>query len=231
MAIQAPVTQRAHEEAIAWFRARLPMTPDEFEALDESARRHAFKIAGVSQLKMVQSIFDDLDRAIANGESFDDFRRRVRLKLLRAWGRANPHRIEAIFRTETQKAYMAGRYRQLTSPAVKNLRPFWQFVNGFDGKSPICAERAGKLIAHQDDPVWNDNYPPLHVNCRSSVRALRRSDVERKGGPSNPLSEGEARSTPQVGFGARPHPTEFGDQAEPDLSAVDPELIQSFEAK
>ncbi len=216
-------TPRLFEQALRWFRQRTVTTDAEFDALEERARRRAFRIAGVSQLGMVQSVFDDIERAIRNGEDYDDFRKRVRLKLLRAWGTSQPYRIEAIFRTEIQKAYQAGRWRTLRSTPVRNLRPFWMFDAILDSRtSAICRNHNG-TIRHQDDPYWDNYYPPLHVNCRSGVRALRRSDVARRGGVTDDVPTVPA----QNGFGGPPDDA----PEEPDLTNVDEVLQQEFRAK
>lgn len=206
MAVGAPANLRLYEDALRWFRSRTALTPSEFEKLDLAARRKAFSIAGVTQLGMVQSVFDDIERSIAAGESYDQFRKRVRLKLLRAWGKSKPYRIEAIFRTEIQKSYQAGRWKQLRTQAVRNLRPFWIFDAILDSRtSAVCRAHDG-TIRHLDDPYWFENYPPLHVNCRSGVRSLRRSDVAKRGGPSLQLPN----VPPQSGFGDAP--TEEGEE-------------------
>ena len=62
------------EDAIAWFRERVPMTPDEWDALTLVARQKAFKVAGVTQLRVVEEVWQALDDAMVNGTALRQFR-------------------------------------------------------------------------------------------------------------------------------------------------------------
>lgn len=87
------------DEAIAFFRARVPMPPEQWEALEQAARERAFKVAGVAQLDVLNSVWLALDDAIARGATIEEFRELVEPTLTEAWQGtvANPGaRVECL---------------------------------------------------------------------------------------------------------------------------------------
>lgn len=190
------------EEAIDWFLARTIIPAHQRRRLVERAKPRAFWISGVAQLSVVQDVFDQIRKALDNGEPYQDFKRRVRQQLGSAWGGDNPPRIETIFRNAVQSSYNAGRFRQMNAPSVARLRPYWMYDAILDSRtSPYCRP-IHKTILPADHPFWNTHVPPLHHRCRSSIRALRTEQAEQKGiSPNAPPVE------PQAGFGRAPDDT------------------------
>ncbi len=225
---RAPVSPKAVDDAVAFFEQRVAVTPEQLKRLRGSAKDRAFTVANAAQLELVQSVLDSISRSVRDGTGFDQFRKEVRTKLLRAWGRANPHQIEAIWRTEVQRAFTAGRFRQLTQQNAINLRPFWIFDAVLDSRTSAICKSNNNTIRRWDDAYWDDHYPPLHFNCRSNVRAMRRSDVAAAGGPT-PKRKANRVEEPAKGFGKSPGAT-FKD-AKPDLSKADKALLKSFKRK
>lgn len=208
------------EEAIEWFRKRVPLLDSEWEALTEAARKHAFRVAGATRIDMVASVMEAIESALTNGDSLADFKEPVGQMLTDSWGGSvddPPWRLETIFRTNTQSAYAAGRHKQMSDPVVKKHRPYWQLDAVIDkGTTDVCKEAHG-VILPQDHPWWNGHYPPLHFNCRSSVRSLRKSQAEARGITTSPPDV-----KAQEGFGSRPSigewepdPNDYPDELKP----------------
>jgi SPP1 gp7 family putative phage head morphogenesis protein len=204
------------EEALAAFRARVPITDDELaELLDEETER-AFWVAGITQADIVAQVFDAIDRAIEEGTTFDEFESDVSDALERSWGAEIPGRLETIFRTNLAGAYNRGRYRILTHPAVKRERPYWRLdVIDDDRTSDICEELIDTVLP-QDDPFWSSHYPPLHHACRTHISALTEEEAAEAGGPTD-APDVEADD----GFGALPG----DDDWTPDLSGYPEDLV------
>lgn len=91
----------------------------------------------------------------------------------RAW------RLDTIFRTNIQTAYNVGRYKQLQDAA--DILPYWQYSAVNDSRTrPAHAAMDGKIF-RQDDPIWDEWYPPNGFNCRCSVIAVSQAEAERQG--------------------------------------------------
>ncbi len=213
-----PADPDAFPQAIRWFRSRLIMSDEEFAALEDASYERAFTVAGVAQLDLVTEVWEALDRAIAQGETFGDFQGAVADKLAAAWGGEQPWRVETIFRTNVQSAYSAGRWQQMQAPAVMAARPFRRYSAIFDQREcPICAELDG-AVRPADDAWWRTHNPPMHFNCRCHVVTLSKAEAEAEGvdpsGPSVDAAEG---------FGGAPSET---DDWQPDLSEYPGPLVR-----
>jgi len=214
------------EEALRFFLQRVILTDDELDALNSRARMQSWWFSGGDELRLVQDVFDEIAKALNTGEAFGDFKKRVSAKLASAWGGANPHRVETIWINAMQRAYSGGRYRQLTKPVMKRMRPFWEYDAVLDGRTTtICKERDGKVVA-QDDPWWDSNYPPLHHRCRSGVRALTKRQAKRKGITTGPNFD----ERPQDGFGASPK-NDMSATVKPDMRKYDAQLADKMRDK
>jgi SPP1 gp7 family putative phage head morphogenesis protein len=191
------------EEALRWFRGRVPMTDAAFAALSVEAQRRAFTLAGVAALTVVSDVWRSLDATLAAGRTLRDFKRDVAPALLGEWQgsvAAPAWRMEVIFRNATQRAYVHGRVEQLRDPEVAPLRPVWMFDAVGDARtSAICTALDGTVLA-ASDPWWASHTPPCHHACRSTLRGLRASDPRAK------AAAGQAPPTvdAQKGFGELP---------------------------
>ncbi len=90
-----------------------------------------------------------------------------------------PRRIETIFRTNLQSAYMAGRLKAFE--ANTDDRPYWQYVAVMDAKTRPEHAALNGLVFKYDDPFWDTMTPPNDYNCRCRIRALTAEDVADQG--------------------------------------------------
>lgn len=198
MAFKSPADPAKFDEAVKWFRARLPMTDDEFAALDDVAHERAFTISGVRDLQVVTDVYAEIDKAIENGTPFAEFKKAVQEKLTAEWGSEDSRRIETIFRTNVQTAYSRGRKEQLLDPQVLSTRPFWIYDATLDSRTTDICRALNGTILPADDSFWGSHSPPNHFNCRSQIRSLRTSEAKRRGISEKPSVK------PQKGFDSNP---------------------------
>ncbi|WP_103035221.1 phage head morphogenesis protein [Castellaniella caeni] len=184
-------------EAIAYFEGLGYQVSRNAIQAYTAARARAFTITGVARLDILQDIKGGLERSLRNGTTFSTFQDEVHEQLRRrGWVRLDdgthadpatgevvarlpPHRLQTIFRTNTQSALMAGRYQQMMEGV--EIAPYWQYVAVMDERTrPSHAAANGRIFRH-DDPFWDSHFPPCDFNCRCSVRALRGRDLERRG--------------------------------------------------
>lgn len=173
--------------------------------------QQSFTVANVAKLDLLQNIRDLVRDAVegrlttdANGDTYKraipfqqfkkDFKRNI---ANRGWliiddevvapstgeiistRLGSTARLKTIYQTNVQTALNAGRY-QSQREVVADL-PNWQYVAIMDGvTTDRCRDLNGKVY-RADDPVWDRIYPPNHFRCRSRVRTLTDTMVERDG--------------------------------------------------
>ena len=217
------------EEAIAHFKKQLELTEEEIEELGEISERRGFFVSGVADLDLLTDVWDALDKALADGTGFDQFVDDIGERLETEWGGtvANPGwRQETIYRTNLQKSYNAGRYKQATDPDVIEDRPYWLFDATLDERTTEICEKCNGTIRPADDEWWAAHSPPLHFQCRSSFITLTEEQAESMGGAVDKPTHAKADD----GFGKSPdvddwepdvedYPDEFREQVEKVIGA------------
>lgn len=182
----AKPTARALDEALEWFRARVPVTDEEFRAIKARARKLSFSIAQIEQLRIVDSVQKSLERAIRDGVGLAKWKKEIGPALRRAWGPGRRNRagrvfnqgqrLELIYRNAMQGAYNAGRMRALRQPALRAVRPVWIYDAILDSRtSAICKSLDGTTLP-ADDPFWTTRTPPVHHACLVPGTAVLTSD-------------------------------------------------------
>lgn len=213
-------------EAVEWFRERVPLRKASWEKLTAEAKQRAFTVANVAQLDLIYDVHAALERALANGEDFEQFKTRIGEKLIAAWAgsvAAPARRLESIFRTNVQQAYAAGRYVQATDPVVLEDRPIWMFDAVSDkDTTPVCRESDGTILPAKH-PWWRTHLAPLHIKCRSGFITLTIEQAKALGG----ITKKPTSAEPSGGFGAPP----TAPQWEPDRSKYPKDLWDIFQSK
>ena len=165
----------------------------------------AFTVAKMTSATLLDDVRKSLDKAMAEGQGFQEWRKDIIPKLQGVWlgktygelwdgmtpaeqaGKTPPtpeerdrvikaSRLETIFRTNMFNAYAAGRYRQLKEDA--DIYPYWRYVTAKDSAvRPAHRALEGKVFK-ADDPFWSTHYPPNGFNCRCIVEAVDEYDLE-----------------------------------------------------
>lgn len=175
------------KEAVSYFRSKgHNVTWNWYEQLTDAHAR-AFTVAKAVRLDVLNTIRDEVDRAVHDGITRQEFTRTLapRLQKLGWWGKqivvdtegnaketelGSPRRLATIYNVNMRTAYNSGRYAQM----MNNVEdyPFWQYVAVMDGRTRPEHAALNGLVFRYDDPFWKTHYPPNGWNCRCRVRAL-----------------------------------------------------------
>lgn len=211
------------EEAISWFADRFPLTEELAAELADYAGPRAWTIAGVTQLEVVQFVHDELERAIADGIPFEEWQKTVEPRLTEAWGRRDSARMQTVFINATQQSYNAGRWAQMTDPSVLSLRPYGLYDSVVDDRtSPFCRAWDGVILPLEEFAA-RGACPQTHHRCRASIRNIRKTDADRRGGQSTTLPSERAAD----GFGAAPTTARW----QPDQAKYEPTIWNEYQRK
>lgn len=207
-------------EAIEAFRRKgYEITFDWRDMMHEEHSR-GFTVAKVASLDILHDIRAAVDRAISQGDTFEQFRREITPELQRRgwWGRSemtdpltgerrevqlgSPRRLRVIYDTNLRMAHAAGRWEGIERTA--QARPWLRYVAILDDRTRDEHRDWHDTILRWDDPWWNQHNPPNGWNCRCTVQQLSDADLRRRGftpsggGPDVPTREWRNRRTGEV---------------------------------
>ena len=184
-------------EAIDFFRAKGFKLGFAWQDVWQEEHAQAFTVAKAMRVDLLQDIRAALDRAIAQGTTFEQFKAELvpTLKAKGWWGRqdvadpltgklvsaqlGSPRRLATIFDVNVRSAYAAGRWEQIQR--VKAQRPFLRYVAVLDRRTrPMHRHWHGTLLP-VDDAWWGAHYPPNGWRCRCTVQQLSERDLKRRG--------------------------------------------------
>ena len=185
------------EEAIEHFRAKGMLVG--FDWRDTAAALHArcFTVAKAARLDVLTAIRGAVDRAQADGESFEAFRERLEPELARLgwWGEdvrvdpetgekrvvqlGSPRRLRTIFRTNLATAAAHGQWQSIQR--LKEAAPYLMYDAVLDEATRPEHQAWDGIVLPVDDPWWDTHYPPNGWNCRCSVQQMSADDLDRYG--------------------------------------------------
>lgn len=170
----------APKEAIASWKDKAPISSDDYKDLDAKARSRAFAVSGLAKSDQVNAIHSAIGKALENGETLAQFKGRIGdIIKEQGWTGQKAWRVENIFRTNVQSAYMAGRYQQMKR--VAKTRPYWKYSAVRDRRTRPEHSALHDLVYPHDHPFWSQFYPPNGFACRCTVTTLSARQVKSRG--------------------------------------------------
>lgn len=174
---------KSPEEAVKFLESKGIKVTWNWQEQADAIREHCFTIAKCSSADILTDFLDELDKAMQKGETFQDFKKKMNTLLIQkgfekredgsAW------RLDTIYRTNLQSAYMAGRYKEMKE--VEAEFPYWEFVAVMDNRTTDSCEGLNGIVLPSNDTFWSVNYPPRHFKCRSRARAVSEFQMKKRG--------------------------------------------------
>ena len=166
------VLRRPFAEQVAFFRGKLGnLVPTaRWDDIWKSAHDRAFMVAGAAKADLLADLAAAVDKAIAEGETLDAFRKRfaaiVQKHGWHGWtgeeteaGRAWRTRI--IYQTNLATSYAAGRLAQLKDAGFR----YWVYRHSGSEHPRLQHLAWDGLTLPADHPFWQTHYPPSGWNC------------------------------------------------------------------
>lgn len=169
---------------------RIRTDPDAMLSADHA---HSFGFANLTRLDIAQDLVNGLREGLASGQTPEWFVKNLEPVLRKKgwWGTeekidtetgeitrrqmGNPARLNTIYRTNTQAAYMSARHESMLANAVN--RPYWRYVAVMDARTRPSHARLHNRVFHYLDPIWKFIFPPNGFNCRCRAEALTEQEV------------------------------------------------------
>lgn len=180
-------------QAIAYFRRKGLEPTFSYADMIGDAHDRAFTVAKMMDVDLLGQVRASLDSALANGTSFQDWKRDLMPSLKRAgwWGAkevidpatgkvmqtqlGSPWRLETIFRTNMQAAYAQGHWEEIESQS--DIAPYVMYDAIDDLRTRPSHKARDGTILPWNHPWWQRNCPPLGYSCRCGVIQLSEDDL------------------------------------------------------
>lgn len=168
--------------AIEYFRQKVNLTTRAWDDIWGEMHTRAFTVAGAINEDLLEDLRRAIDKAISKGTTLAEFRKDFdaiiekfgwSYKGTRGW------RTAVIYDTNLSVAYSAGRYRQMSTPAVKAVRPYFRYLRSSSADRRPEHVKWVNLVLPQDDPFWDTHYPPNGWGCKCGVQSLSKRDIAR----------------------------------------------------
>ena len=211
------------EEAVEYFKDRIPVSADVFYSIAEQYRGLAFTVSGYTKAQILKRFYDEILAALEDGNTLSEFRSRMNAFLQdEGYEGLDPLQADLIFRTNIQTAYNAGHYEQMTDPGVIKLRPYWQYDAVLDSHTRPSHLAMDRKVFPADHPVWDTWFPPNGFRCRCTVRTLSKRQVEARG---LTVEDKFPAIAPDPHFGTNPAKVKF----KPDLKGYPDALVKAYQ--
>ncbi|MDE5898007.1 MAG: phage head morphogenesis protein [Treponemataceae bacterium] len=161
-----------YAEAVEYLRKRSVLSKIDYDRLSAKLRFRAFTASRIADGDLLRRINGELVRAVEDGGGLKQFLRMTKDELLDkvGMGPSSGWYWETVYRTNAQTAYNAGRAMGFEKDPPLAL----ELVAIDDARtSDICRPFAEKpVVLPYGDPFWQGHWPPLHLNCRSTIRGI-----------------------------------------------------------
>lgn len=188
------------KEAVDYFRSKGWKPSFDYRDVWKEEHAIAFTVAKAMNQDVLESIRGAMDRAIAEGRTFRDFKKELQpeLEKLGWWGKreqvdpktgekklvqlGSPRRLQIIYRQNLRSAQAAGQWERIER--TKDFMPYLKYELGPSRQHRDQHVQWSGLILSIDDPWWNTHYPPNGWGCKCRVLTMSAADAENEGGIS-----------------------------------------------
>jgi len=210
------------KEQLNYFRQKgYAVSPNSWKDLWKDAHAKAFTVARVTQADVLVDIRKAADKAMAEGLSLDQFKKKLIPTLTeKGWfapkgekaivtlpdgtkqKRLTGWRVETIYRQNISTAYQTGRFKQMLE--VADRRPYWQYMTVSDPRVRESHRPLHGVVYKAISDFWTSFYPPNGFNCRCYVKTLSEFQVEKRNLKPDPEITPEMMKSADDGWNYNP---------------------------
>lgn len=199
---------QAPQDAIEWFGSKKLKPQFDYRDVYREEHAYAFVVAKVMQMDVLQSIYDELNKALKDGQTFQQFKNNLIPTLQKQgwWGEkeeldpytqkrrvvrlGNPRRLKTIYRVNTRTARAAGQWQRIER--TRKSHPYLVYELGASREHREQHVRWAGILLPSNDPFWQTHYPPNGWGCKCRVRQVSQREYERLKATGRYLTEAPA---------------------------------------
>ena len=173
---------------------QLTLTYNHYELLKQ-AHDKAFTVAKVTRMDLLNDIHKSLVDALKTGKNFEAWKKSIIPTLEKKgwWGTQeitdpktgeikkviiNSNRLKKIYDTNMRVAYQKQRYEEMMKLP---LSTYWMYRSALLENTRDSHRKLHGSVFHRDHEFWQENYPPNDWNCKCTVTAHSKKDIEKRG--------------------------------------------------
>lgn len=172
------------DAAVEFFQRKRVVEPWVFDAMENRWREGAFVARRLANDRLVERARQIVAVGMDQKLTVNELTQRLESGLGLGSGDPAERRnwyAETISRTNLGSAYGAGRYQQMTTPAVRAGRPFVEYRTIGDSRVRDPHRALDRLVFVNGSNLSDQYAPPLGFNCRCQMVTLGRRQFERSG--------------------------------------------------
>ncbi len=182
-------------EALNYFRAKKLKPSFDYRDVWREEHASAFTVAKAMQIDILETIRDELDRSLAQGIPYEEFKKDLipTLQKLGWWGKSEevdpatgetqevvlgtPRRLKTIYQVNMRTARSAGQWQR--AQRTKRSHQYLLYELGPSKEHRQEHLRWNGLLLPVDDPFWSTHMPTNGYGCKCRVRQVSRREYER----------------------------------------------------
>lgn len=198
----------APKEVLKFFRNKALRPSFSYHDVEPEEHAVSFTVAKAMQVDVLETIREEVKRAIDEGVPLEQFQKTLepRLRRMGWWGvkeqvdpltgevrkvrLGSPRRLKTIYRANLRSARAAGQWDRIQR--TKRALPYLVYLLGPSKRHRPSHEAKNGLVLPVDDPFWQTWYPPNGWGCKCHVRQITRREAEEIGigeSPEIPVRE------------------------------------------
>lgn len=173
---------KSPEKAVEFLESKKLKVTWNWQEQLQAIKENSFTVAKVSSANVLQLFQNEIKKSMVEGNSYNVFKKNMK-SILQTAGYSKREdgtawRLDTIYRTNMQSAYMAGRYKEMEE--VQDVFPYWQYISVMDTRTTTLCNSLSNKIVEANSPFWATHYPPNHFRCRARVRAVDDNFLKKK---------------------------------------------------
>ncbi len=187
--------QKAPDEIVDYLKNKGLKLSFDYNELKKEAHDKAFTVAKVTRMDLLNDIHSSLVSAFKSGENFESWKSNIIPTLQKKgwWGEqeiVNPitgevkkvtidsRRLKTIYSTNMRVSYQKYRYKQMMELP---LSTYWMYRSALLETTRTSHRLLHGTVLSRDHIFWSKNYPPNDWNCKCTVTAHSKRELEKMG--------------------------------------------------
>ncbi len=202
------------KEALAWLKSKKLKPGFDFRDIWREEQSVSFTVAKMTQLDLLQDVKPLLEEALADGQTFIQFRETLKPLLVKRgwWGvqmmddpltgesrqvqLGSDRRLRTIYDTNMRTARSAGQWERIER--TKRAMPYLLYTLGPSREHRVEHLKWADLCLPVDDPFWQTHFFPNGWGCKCGARQVSKYEYEQL------LKNGVTRNVPQLDDNGNP---------------------------